>query len=185
MLIGCVNNSVCGNVICRSCLIKCKNKCPHCQAVNIIATNCPRPILKMLDALQIQCTKCLTIMERDRYSTHLRDDCELQLQQTECIKKIIPCKASNVKCKWQGVRQDYEKHISTCAYVELSSELISLHLSLANARVHTTAAETSLSLFVGNTPQSNSSISLFGSQQSVVSTDSINEWRSRLVLRVR
>ena len=148
--------STCGNVICKECLTECKNKCPYCQATNIPSSAilpCPRPLLKMLDALLIQCATCSKEMTRDRYTSHDFNQCiqpctnkcgdqmtravRVAHLQNDCPLQIISCSAANVSCPWKGLRNESNVHIGTCPYVSLSSVLASLQIRLSNSEKRT------------------------------------------------
>jgi hypothetical protein len=159
----CYDHSTCGNVICRSCLSNgCKNKCPHCQAdmTTIVGGSsttviCPRPFLRMLDALVVQCSSCSMKMPRERLLSHEmtacpqacpnynngKGGCNVRVTRSsmsshldnECKYQIVICTAAKVMCPWKGLTIDRAPNVATCHYVALTSVLESLQTQLASA----------------------------------------------------
>ena len=68
-----------------------------------------------LDELRVKCVDCdATNIRRGDFQTHLR---------TECPKRIIPCKASDLNCPWRGPYERSEEHIQQCLFEQLRPAL--------------------------------------------------------------
>ncbi len=65
-------------------------------------------LLDMLDNLLVQCSECQQInIRRKQFQEHLI---------TECPKRIALCKASDLKCPWNGSFEDLDNHVKTCTF---------------------------------------------------------------------
>jgi predicted RNase H-like nuclease (RuvC/YqgF family) len=67
-----------------------------------------RLLLEMLDNLLVKCPKCPKLNIR-------RIDSE-EHQNHECPKRIIPCKATDLKCPWVGAYEELDNHMKTCIF---------------------------------------------------------------------
>lgn len=67
-----------------------------------------RIIHEMLDNLLVQCPDCQELNIR-------RKDLKIHLL-TQCPKRIILCKASDLKCPWSGCYDQSAEHILTCTF---------------------------------------------------------------------
>jgi hypothetical protein len=159
--------SACGNAICRTCLIQCNNKCPHCQSSNIpllAQLSCPRPLVKMLDALMVHCPNCRISLPRERLASHDQhqclqpcpnnnnDGCVARIPRSlmsshlsdECGYTSVTCTSVKLMCPWNGRRMDRNSHLLTCHYHALSPLLTTLLTGLESAVTRLSSAEATI-----------------------------------------
>jgi Asp-tRNA(Asn)/Glu-tRNA(Gln) amidotransferase C subunit len=67
-----------------------------------------RILFEILDNLLVQCQDCQqTNIRRMHFEQHLL---------TECPKRIVLCKASDLKCPWSGSSEEIDHHITNCSF---------------------------------------------------------------------
>ncbi len=115
----------CDHTFCRECIQrwieKKKKSCPQCRhPIKSIDQfiQVSRPLRNMLDRLQIKCSMCgQTSLQRDNINDHINK---------VCPKINISCSAADIKCPWTGLREELEKHLTTCKFEPLRSLLVQL-----------------------------------------------------------
>ncbi|CAF2589720.1 unnamed protein product [Rotaria sp. Silwood2] len=65
-------------------------------------------LLDMLDDLQVKCTKCQQINNR---RVHLEEHIP-----NKCLKRIVLCDASDLKCPWTGPYEERYNHMKQCIF---------------------------------------------------------------------
>ncbi|CAF2795037.1 unnamed protein product [Rotaria sp. Silwood2] len=81
-------------------------------------TQASRPLRNILDQIRVQCTLCAqTDLQRGNFVDHINKICP---------KSVVPCQAADIKCPWQGPRDELQSHISTCVFEPLRPVLSSL-----------------------------------------------------------
>ncbi|CAF0813158.1 unnamed protein product [Rotaria sordida] len=65
-------------------------------------------LLDMLDVLLVKCTKCQQINNRQ---IHLEEHIS-----NKCPKRIVLCKASDLKCPWSGPDEERYNHMKQCTF---------------------------------------------------------------------
>ncbi|CAF3376677.1 unnamed protein product [Rotaria sp. Silwood1] len=104
----------CDHTFCRSCItqwIEENDRCPVCSKKPITiqglkATN--RVVFDILDRLLVRCKACRqTNIQRGNFDEH---------SNKYCLKTFVSCSASDLKCPWQGPRDDLQAHSTICSY---------------------------------------------------------------------
>jgi hypothetical protein len=72
-------------------------------------------VLKMLDNLLVRCTQC--------EETNILRGVLHKHEQNECKRTVVPCKAADIKCRWQGVRGQLDAHMDECVFQPLRPAL--------------------------------------------------------------
>lgn len=72
-------------------------------------------VTEMLNSLLVQCTQC--------GQSNIRRDALEKHEQTACKRAVTPCKASDIKCSWNGPRDQLKEHLSTCIFEPLRPAL--------------------------------------------------------------
>lgn len=65
-------------------------------------------VLGLLNNLSVICPDC--------QQTNLRRINLLQHLRSECSKRIVFCKASDLKCPWKGLCDEYDNHVNQCTF---------------------------------------------------------------------
>ena len=98
-----------------------KDSCPTCKHTLISIdglTQASRPLRNMLDSIRVQCLLCNQAnIQRGSFADHLGKTCS---------KAKVSCSAADIRCPWQGIREDLENHTSTCIFEPLRPVLASL-----------------------------------------------------------
>jgi hypothetical protein len=72
-------------------------------------------VLEMLNGLLVRCTQCEELnIKRGDLKQH---------EQTACRLAVVPCIAADIKCTWQGAREQRTKHLSECVFEPLRPAL--------------------------------------------------------------
>jgi hypothetical protein len=112
----------CDHTFCCGCIQRWIEKnnqsCPTCrrqiQSIDQ-CTQVSRPLRNILDRLQIKCLICnQTGLQRDHFNDHMNK---------VCPKMNVSCPAVDIKCPWTGLREELEKHLTTCKFEPLRSLL--------------------------------------------------------------
>ncbi|CAF0880506.1 unnamed protein product [Rotaria sordida] len=95
--------------------------CPVCVkkplSINEL-TQASRPLRNILDQLRVQCILCAqTDLQRGNFVDHINK---------VCPKSVVQCKAADIKCPWEGPRNELQNHITTCIFEPLRPVLASL-----------------------------------------------------------
>jgi myosin heavy subunit len=94
-----------GNRVCRACISSDDDNYQHLIPVK------EKLLLAMLDDLRIECIKC-------KQSNIRRGDLE-EHNNTTCPKRMISCKAADLKCSWTGVYEQVNHHLESCVFESL------------------------------------------------------------------
>jgi len=103
-----------GDRFCRLCIIEkslINYPSEYSQQSSFIESLVPiteKILLEMLDNLLVKCPDCqkLNLLRKD-FSQHLLN---------ECPERIISCKASDLKCPWNGSYNEYNDHVKKCTF---------------------------------------------------------------------
>jgi hypothetical protein len=115
----------CDHTFCRECLKqwidKNKKTCPTCRhpilSIDLV-TQVSRPLRNMVDRLRIKCLMCNeTGLQRDNFNDHIGK---------VCPKIKVSCSAVDIKCPWTGLREELQKHLTTCTFEPLRPLLVQL-----------------------------------------------------------
>ncbi|CAF4010818.1 unnamed protein product [Rotaria sordida] len=68
-------------------------------------------VLEMLNSLLVECTKCNENKIR-------RGDLKRH-EEKSCRRAFVLCKAADIKCPWQGVREELDTHVKQCVFEPL------------------------------------------------------------------
>ena len=72
-------------------------------------------VTEMLNGLLVQCTQCgQTDIRRDALEKH---------EQITCRHAVVVCKAADIKCPWNGTREQLERHLTSCIFEPLRPAL--------------------------------------------------------------
>eukprot|EP01120_Amphizonella_sp_Union-15-10_P009280 TRINITY_DN3480_c0_g1_i1.p1 TRINITY_DN3480_c0_g1~~TRINITY_DN3480_c0_g1_i1.p1 ORF type:complete len:229 (+),score=23.77 TRINITY_DN3480_c0_g1_i1:43-687(+) len=135
----------CSQVYCQDC-VRNLNSCPHCQnpvsSWNILRKTpaIQRFLFNPLDELRVYCPTCDCSVARGQLLDHMNiclkpcsRGCGVEItpnkekeHESICTNMIIPCRALNVMCPWQGPRKNSIEHEEKCPYVQLQPLLKSL-----------------------------------------------------------
>lgn len=73
-------------------------------------------LLQLLDELRVRCIACQEEnIYRKNFANHRLNDCP---------KRIVPCKASDIKCPWSGRYENYDAHVENCPFERLRPILV-------------------------------------------------------------
>jgi hypothetical protein len=120
----------CDHTFCRSCITKWieeKDRCPACGKKPITiqglrATN--RIVFDILDRLLVRCKACRqSNIQRDNFDEH---------SNKYCLKTFLSCSAADLKCPWQGPRDQFQAHVTVCHY-EIMRPLLGNLVSTMNS----------------------------------------------------
>lgn len=104
----------CDHTFCLTCItqwIEVNDRCPVCgkKSITIQGLQPKNPSLSdILDQLHLQCRIC-------RQSNILRGNFNEHISQY-CSKILVNCSAADLKCPWQGPRDEFENHLQQCHY---------------------------------------------------------------------
>ncbi|CAF1419528.1 unnamed protein product [Adineta ricciae] len=107
-------STICDHTFCRSCITKwleSSDRCPACSkrpmtSEGLRATN--RLVFDILDRLLVRCKACRqTNIQRGNFDEH---------SNRYCLKTFVTCSAADLKCPWQGPRDQLSVHLSTCSF---------------------------------------------------------------------
>ena len=107
----------CDDTFCLECIskwIQTQNRsCPVCRRSLSIdeLTQVNRPIRNMLDRIRVKCITC-------GQSGLLRGNFKEHVEKT-CPKMQILCPSADIKCPWEGQRDQLDEHLSNCAFHSL------------------------------------------------------------------
>lgn len=68
-------------------------------------------VIEMLNSLLVQCTQC--------GQTNIRRDALEKHEKTDCRRAIVTCKAADIKCPWEGIREQLDDHLINCIFEPL------------------------------------------------------------------
>ncbi|CAF4190827.1 unnamed protein product [Rotaria sp. Silwood2] len=123
------SSTPCDHTFCRSCITKWieeNDRCPACgkkpiSIQGLRATN--RVVFDILDRLQVRCKACRqSNIQRSNFDEHLNK---------YCLKTFVSCSASDLKCPWQGPRDNFQAHVTICSY-EMMRPLCENLISIMN-----------------------------------------------------
>ena len=122
----------CDHTFCRECITRWiggRNRtCPVCNrqltSVNdLVPAN--RIVRNMLDRLPVICIFCAkTGLQRGNFNDHTTK---------ACSKVHVPCPSADIKCPWNGPRDQLDNHVTTCVFQPfrtILTELITKNLQL-------------------------------------------------------
>ena len=72
-------------------------------------------VTEMLNGLLVQCPQCR--------QTNIRRDALEKHEKTTCRHAIVVCKAADIKCPWNGIREQLEGHLINCIFEPLRPAL--------------------------------------------------------------
>ncbi|CAM4810830.1 unnamed protein product [Rotaria magnacalcarata] len=116
----------CDHTFGRACIthwldVSANHSCPVCVESPLALdklTVASRLLRNMLDPLRVTCTLCgQTELQRGNFEHHLNK---------VCPKMVIKCIASDIKCPWQGIRDELQDHVRTCVFELLRPVLSSI-----------------------------------------------------------
>lgn len=113
----------CRHAFCHQCIqISLNNRvsCPSCDQSLVSNDLIPTPffVSKMLDRLLVKCLGCQQInIQRKDFNQHLED---------VCPKEVVPCKAADIRCSWQGRKNQLQIHLEQCEYERMRPILTKL-----------------------------------------------------------
>jgi hypothetical protein len=97
------------------------SSCPTCVKQPLLIkdlSQASRPLRNMLDQLRVRCTLCeQTGLQRGNFNDHINK---------VCPKAIVSCRAADIKCPWNGPRDELHDHVLTCVFEPLRPVLASL-----------------------------------------------------------
>ena len=108
----------CDHLFCDECIVQWIENhditCPVCRyqplAIDKL-TKANRPLRNMLDRLEVKCTACgQKNLRRGEFRTHV---------ERVCFNANVLCSAADIKCTWQGSRNQLEQHLASCAFESL------------------------------------------------------------------
>jgi hypothetical protein len=111
----------CNHTFCKKCIQVClarNHSCPTCrQIVDQRSFQSPayvpintRIVSNQLDRLLIRCLRCSeTNIQRCHWKNH----------EKICLKKIISCPSSDIKCTWEGSRDALSIHLKDCTFQQV------------------------------------------------------------------
>ncbi|CAF0854560.1 unnamed protein product [Adineta steineri] len=126
-------STVCDHTFCRSCITKWLETSDRCSACSkkpmtnegLYPTN--RVVFDILDRLLVQCKACRqTNIQRGNFDEH---------SNRYCLKTFTACLAVDLKCPWQGPRDQLTAHLSTCSYEVMRPVLTHLMSTINNLTV--------------------------------------------------
>ncbi|CAF1639861.1 unnamed protein product [Adineta ricciae] len=107
----------CDDTFCLECIsrwIQTQNRsCPVCRRSLSIdeLTQVNRPIRNMLDRIRVKCITCgQSGLPRGNFKEHV---------EKTCPKMQILCPSADIKCPWEGQRDQLDEHLSNCAFHSL------------------------------------------------------------------
>jgi hypothetical protein len=108
-----VSSTRCHHTFCRECIIAGINRekrCPLCRIYSDHAYYQPvrsHPLLNQLNRLLVRCNACQQInIQSGNFQDHARN----------CPNWIIPCTAADIRCAWQGPRNQLANHVIICPF---------------------------------------------------------------------
>lgn len=88
--------------------------CPMCKMEPIKEENLTRisgPLRNIMDNIPVRCLLCEKMdLIRGNFKDHL---------EKTCPKAQVTCKAADIKCPWEGTREDLSEHMNACVFEPL------------------------------------------------------------------
>ncbi|UJR32902.1 hypothetical protein I4U23_020363 [Adineta vaga] len=109
----------CDHTYCKGCITRWLTKntiqsCPTCMKKPLSTkelTQASRPLRNMLDQIRVRCTLCEeTGLQRGNFLDHINKICP---------KAMVQCLAMDIKCPWNGRREELHEHVSRCIFEPL------------------------------------------------------------------
>ena len=101
----------CDHTFCYSCITKSieeNDRCPTCGKKSITIQGLQPKNLDILDQLYVRCRMCRqSTIPRNSFNEHITKFCS---------KTVINCSAVDLKCSWQGPRDEFQNHFKQCPY---------------------------------------------------------------------
>jgi hypothetical protein len=108
-----VSSILCHHTFCKICIIACidrERRCPICRRNSNHDDYQPvvsRPLLNQLNRVPVCCDAC---QERNIQRGNFQDHTKI------CPNWIIPCTAEDIRCAWQGMRNQLANHLRICPF---------------------------------------------------------------------
>ncbi|CAF0793375.1 unnamed protein product [Adineta steineri] len=117
-----ISTPCCNHVFCHQCILEYLSQESTCPAKSCHKSLCtdnlilvPNNFIGIIDALPVKCNFCgSTNLNRGIFDYHINNDCP---------QVNIKCSASDIKCTWEGKRDQLINHLEICVFHQLRSVL--------------------------------------------------------------
>ncbi|CAF1464029.1 unnamed protein product [Adineta ricciae] len=120
------NGTKCGHTFCESCIdnwFRHNSSCPTCRATTQFVPVTSRAILGQLDRLLVRCRQCNNgNIQRGNLADHIK---------SQCPHTVVKCKAADLKCQWQGNREQSVQHAAVCPLLQIRPAIEEMRADLA------------------------------------------------------
>jgi hypothetical protein len=139
-----VSSTQCHHTFCKECIIACINqerRCPVCRTHSDYENYQPiksRALLNQLNRLHVRCNACqIRNIQRVDFQGHTQ----------KCPNWIIPCTAADIRCTWQGMRNQLANHVKNCPFQRIRPIVDDFHGQINNLREQINDLRNTINLF--------------------------------------
>ncbi len=111
-----VSSIQCHHTFCKECIngwLNQDRRCPVCRIHSDYGLYQPiesRPLLNQLNRLRVRCDACqVRNIQRGNFQGH----------KQKCPNWVIPCIAADIRCAWQGMRNQLDNHVKICPFQQI------------------------------------------------------------------